>query len=353
MAQAAGPWEDQRQGRAAIYPTRHESEVKTKPCENDNPASTTIFGTLAEASQAVGSHRTVCCVGVLDGVHLGHQRLVGAAVDEARRRRCRSVVFTFRNHPLTVLAPAYAPLMLTDPDEKARRLAALGPSLVAMLEFNRALADLEPELFIEEVLARQLYVVSLWCGADFRFGRGGRGNVKMLEESGRRLGIEVRMIEPVTLHDRVVSSTWIRTLIEEGAVAQAAECLGRKYQVRAEVMRGHGRGRELGYPTANLVSPPGVVVPGDGIYAVQAEHGSRAYDGVMHVGPCPTFALGDRRLEVHLFDFQGDLVGRTVVVSFVQRLRDVASFDSAQALVVQIREDVKQARKVLARPHRA
>jgi riboflavin kinase/FMN adenylyltransferase len=315
--------------------------------ERDSASPTRVVGDLNEAARMVGNNRTVCCVGVFDGVHLGHQRLIQAAVAEAARRRCRSVVITFQNHPLSILAPAYAPLLLTDVEEKVKQIAALRPSLIAAILFDRDLADLEPEAFVEETLAKQLYVVSIWCGSDFRFGRQGRGDLTLLAQQGRRVGIEVRTIDPVYQREHLVSSTWIRTLIEHGKVEQAAECLGRNYVIRGPVVSGHGRGRTLGFPTANIAAPAGIVLPADGIYAVRTDVGSRLYGGMINVGPAPTFGVVERRLEVHLFDYKGELAGKSLGVHFVSRLRDVIRFDSAEQLILQMKDDEQRARSVL------
>jgi riboflavin kinase/FMN adenylyltransferase len=204
-------------------------------------------------------------------------------------------------------------------------------------------------MFVADVLAKRLGVVTVCCGADFRFGREGKGDVGMLEALGREHGIAVHKVEPVLWHDRVISSTWIRSLIDRGEVERAAECLGRCHRLRARVVCGAGRGRTLGFPTANLASPEGLVVPGDGIYAVRVDFDGGEFKGIMHVGPVPTFGERDQRLEVNLLDFRGELVGQTIGVHFVARLRDVMHFDSAAHLVEQMKEDERQAREILAR----
>jgi len=313
---------------------------------DDNSTPTRVVSDLREAARAIGRHQTVCCVGVFDGVHRGHQRLIAAAVEEARQRRCWSVVLTFRNHPLTVLAPAYAPLLLTDPEEKVRRLIELHPTLVACIPFDRETADLEPATFVKEILAEQLHAASVWCGSDFRFGRGGTGDARLLEQMGQPLGMAAHTIEPVFVRNHLVSSTLIRSLVEQGEVQQAAECLGRDHVVEGPVVSGHGRGRQLGYPTANLAPPPAVVLPADGIYAVRVEAGGRLHDGMMHLGPAPTFDIAQPRLEVHLFDFRGELLGKTIRIHFVSFLREVLRFDSADQLVAQIKADEQNARTI-------
>jgi riboflavin kinase/FMN adenylyltransferase len=284
---------------------------------------------------------------VFDGVHRGHQRLVEATVAEANRRRALSLVLTFRNHPLELLAPAYAPPPLTEPTDKIARLEALGPSLIAAVEFNRRLAAVEPEKFIDDVLANKLRAAVVYCGADFRFGREGRGDLALLQARGAARGITAHTVEPVYAHGRIISSTWTRALIEEGQVELAAECLGRPHLVRGIVASGEGRGRRLGFPTANIASPTRVIAPGEGIYAVRVDNENGTYGGVIHVGPVPTFGVSARRIEVHLLNFRGDLLGHTLGVHFVARLRDVERFATPDALVAQIRRDARRARRLL------
>lgn len=311
-----------------------------------------VVDNLQDAGDAIGDRRTVCCVGVFDGIHVGHQRLIGSAVGQARRQRKQSVVLTFRNHPLSVLAPAYAPPLLTDANEKAKRLAALRPSLVVMIPFDHAFADLEPEAFVEDVLVRRLRAASVWCGRDFRFGREGRGDIQLLEDYGRQYGLQAQTLDPVRLHNHTVSSTWVRALIEEGQVEQAAACMERPHVIAGVVVPGHQRGAQLGYPTANIALPEGLVLPGDGIYAVRVRTGKRRYEGMAHIGPVPTFDLRERRFEVHVFDFQGHLVGKTLAIAFIARLRDLERFESSDQLVAQLRADELQARHRLAQEDR-
>lgn len=306
-----------------------------------------LIDDLQEASDIIGDRRTVCCIGVFDGVHIGHQRLVGSAVAEALRRRKRSVLLTFPNHPLSLLAPPYAPALLTDPAEKAKRLTALRPSLVVMVPFDRDFADLEPEAFVEDVLVRQLGAASVWCGPDFRFGRGGRGDIQLLEECGQDCDLTAQTIDPVLMDSHKVSSTWIRSLIEEGQVETAAAAMDRPHCVGGRVVPGHKRGAGLGYPTANITPPTGIVMPGDGIYAGRIQVGKRSYGGMIHIGPLPTFDVAEPRFEAHLFDFRGNLLGKTIRIHFVGRLRDIERFDSPDDLVVRIRADEFQARRLL------
>jgi len=306
-----------------------------------------VVYTLDDAKEAVGDRRSVCCIGVFDGVHLGHRRLVEATVAEARSAERLSVVLTFSNHPLSVLAPAYAPRLITDAREKANRLRELGPSLVVMVPFERKLADLSPDRFVKEILLGRLGVASLWCGGDFRFGRGGSGTIAVLEELGRRWGFETHTLESVVHRDRTVSSTWIRSLIDQGRVEAAAECLGREHIIRGRVRKGDGRGRRIGFPTANIKPPDGIILPADGAYAVRVEIGRETFGGMAHIGPSPTFGVAEKRIEVHLFDFSGNLRGKTIGVRFAARLREPKRFDSPEALAARLCADEKRARKIL------
>ncbi|MBM3334701.1 bifunctional riboflavin kinase/FAD synthetase, partial [Candidatus Sumerlaeota bacterium] len=169
----------------------------------------------------------------------------------------------------------------------------------------------------------------------------------MLEQEGQRLGVEAHTIEPVVLGGHVVSSSWIRLLLDRGEIELATKCLGRRYRVRGKVVRGDGRGAQIGFPTANIAPPDGIALPADGIYAALVEAGGQVYGGMMHLGPLPTFGLNEQRIEVHLFDFHGCLLGQTVAVEFVARMRDVERFDSPDQLIAQMQDDEQRARAIL------
>jgi riboflavin kinase/FMN adenylyltransferase len=219
--------------------------------------------------------------------------------------------------------------------------------VVLAADFDHHLADIEPEAFVETVLVGQLNTVSIWCGSDFRFGKEGRGNTLLLEEVGGRFGLGVHNVEPVRVHGHIVSSTLVRSLVEDGAVDRAAECLGRWFSLRGEVHPGFGRGVGLGYPTANLEPPAEIVLPGDGIYVALVDARGRRYGGMINLGPAPTVGVEQRRLEAHLLDFEGELVGEILTLHFVERLRDIEKFDSTEALSAQMQEDEKAARRIL------
>jgi riboflavin kinase/FMN adenylyltransferase len=292
----------------------------------------------AEAAVAVGN---------FDGVHRGHQALVAATLAEARARSLRCVALTFDPHPAQVLQPDRAPRRLMTPERKAEHLAALGVQTLAVLPFTPELAAETPEGFAAKVLARGLRAGVTVVGEDFRFGKGRAGDVAELRRLGERLGFEVVSLPPVLEGGLPVSSTRVRESLEAGDVRTAAALLGRPYFVEGVVVRGDGRGRRLGIPTANL-EVENEIVPRGGVYAVRVrlEEGPPR-PAVANLGLRPTFGAGLPTLEAHLLDFDGSLYGQRLSVAFVDRLRDERRFPGPEALVAQIREDLAAARAVL------
>ncbi|HSR40625.1 MAG TPA: bifunctional riboflavin kinase/FAD synthetase [Longimicrobiales bacterium] len=292
---------------------------------------------------------TVVTVGTFDGVHRGHW----AVLQEIRRRAAetgrRSVLLTFHPHPLRIVRPEEAPPLLTTPVEKKEILAESGLDWAVFLSFTRKLSRYEPERFVREILVGRLDVEELVIGYDHGFGRGRSGDVDTLRILGGELGFAVDVVEPVEAGEEAVSSTRIRRAVAEGAMDAARKGLGRPYSVRGVVVRGEGRGRTLGFPTANLKVDDGhKLVPPAGIYAVRGVLRSGTWGGALHIGPRPTFRGSPPTVELHLIDFDADLYGEAVRVDFVKRLRDVRPFASADALVEQMREDVEEAREALA-----
>jgi riboflavin kinase/FMN adenylyltransferase len=259
---------------------------------------------------------------------------------------------SFDPHPDVVLAKGgfHSPPPLTPLGERRERLAALGVELFDVLPFTRELAALEPEAFVDLHLVQPHAPSALVVGEGFALGRGRAGTVERLRAIGASRGFEVEAVPLVQLDGAPVSSTRIRAALAEGRVAEAARLLGRRYAFRGTVVTGDGRGRELGYPTANLRLHEERVVPGDGVYAVLA-HLGQAPDllpGAMNIGMRPTFDGQIRTLEVHLLDWSGDLVGRTLTVEFVDWLRPELRFENAEALIAAIDRDVAETRRRLA-----
>jgi len=283
-------------------------------------------------------------VGVFDGVHRGHVRLICRLVERARSEGLSVGVLSFDPHPVEVLAPGRAPLLITSPERRVELLEDLGIDWVGMLDLAQV-RRMSPEKFVSDVLVRRAASQLVLVGDDFRFGHDRRGDVATLKEAGERLGFEAGSVSLVADDGQVISSTRIRALIAEGRVAAAAELLGRPHRISGPVIHGEGRGRTLEYPTANLAPPAGIVMPADGVYAVRAND----RDGVASLGVRPTFGHGGSRLlEVHLFDFDKDLYGTMLDVDFVERLRGEERFESVDDLVAQMHRDTVAARLILS-----
>jgi riboflavin kinase / FMN adenylyltransferase len=289
-------------------------------------------------------------IGNFDGVHRGHARLVAETIAAAQALRGRSVVLTFDPHPARVLAPEAAPSSLSTLAQKAELLAALGVDTLAVLPFTAQVAALDAGSFAREVLASCLGTAAVVVGGDFRFGRGRAGDSALLAELGERLGWTVTTVAPVTHLGEPISSTRVRRTLAAGDVAAAADLLGRRFFVDGLVEAGDGRGRGLGFPTAN-VATTNETLPANGVYAcLFAAGGEPPREAVANLGRRPTFEGGaaEPRLEVHVLDTDRDLYGRAVRTTFVARLRDEQRFPDADALARQIAEDVARAREVLS-----
>ena len=287
-------------------------------------------------------------VGTFDGVHLGHQAVLAEIARRAAASGGRSVLVTFEPHPLEVVNPPAAPRLLTTADEKRAVLAESPVDQVAFLPFTPLLAELPPERFVREELERRYDLAELVIGYDHGFGRGRSGGVDLLRRIGREDGFEVDVVPAVVMGGIPVSSTLIRRAVAGGDLETARTCLGRWYAVTGAVVRGAGRGRGIGVPTVNLASPhPKKLLPPDGVYAAQVAWRGERRGAMLNLGPRPTFGETGRILEAHLFGFEGDLVGETVMVEFVRRLRDVMRFASVEALRAQLARDREAAVRAL------
>ncbi len=291
----------------------------------------------------------VVTVGTFDGVHRGHWEVLQETRRHARADGRRSVLATFHPHPLRVIRPDSAPPLLTTPLEKEEILAESGIDYAVFLPFTRALAEYSPERFVHEILIERLHLRRLVIGYDHGLGKGRTGDVSELRRIGDRLGFEVHVVGAVVIEGQAVSSSGIRRSLQRGDVVAAAAGLGRPYSFRGPVIRGDGRGRRLGFPTANIEAPsPDKLLPREGIYAVRAFVGGAPRNGVLHLGPRPVFQDAPPSIEVHLFDFDAELYGEEVRVDFCERLRDVHAFASVSELIAAIRADCEAARAVLA-----
>lgn len=293
----------------------------------------------------------VVTIGTFDGVHRGHWEVLQEICRRADATGRRSVLVTFHPHPLAILRPDVAPPLLTTPEEKKEILAESGLQYAAFLAFTPVLAAYSPERFIKEILVDRLRVQELVVGYDHHFGKGRMGDPETLKTLGGQMGFAVDVVASVNAREEPISSTRIRAAISRGDVEEARAGLGRPYSVRGVVVRGDGRGRGLGFPTANLEINTGgtqKLIPPPGIYAVLASLRSGTYPGALHVGPRPTFVGSAPTVELHLMGFDENIYGEQVRVNFVKYMRPVQPFSSVDALVEQMRRDVAEAAVVLA-----
>ena len=297
-------------------------------------------------------------IGSFDGIHRGHQALIRKMVTAARAAGCLSGVLTFDPHPVQVLRPDVRVARLTSDEERASILEALGVDLLLILPFSRESTATPAAAFMEDLTA-QVSLRRLWIGPDFALGRGREGDAERLDALGKAFGYKVRICPPFTLRGEPVRSSRLRALLaDEGAVEDAAELLGRPYQIWGQVQEGVHRGRTLGFPTANIAVPSDRLVPAYGVYACWAWLGElsppvggiRGFPAVVNVGVRPTFDNGLPSVEAHLMEFEGDLYGKNLGLSFIRRLRGEKKFAEIPGLVAQIRSDVRAARRVLVKP---
>jgi riboflavin kinase/FMN adenylyltransferase len=289
---------------------------------------------------------SVVTIGFFDGVHLGHQEVIRRTVEAAKDRDARSVAVTFDRHPREILTPGEEPRLLTTVERKAELIAACGIEALVVLEFTQRFSRVGAEDFVRDVLVGGLHAVHARVGADFRFGHRAAGTVVTLREVGAPLGMTADEVGLFAVDGRVVSSSSIREALAAGDLEWPRTALGRRFAVDGEVVAGAGRGKDLGYPTANLRTWPRLLLPGQGIYAGVAEldDGNR-YVAAIDVGTNPTFGTEPLHVEAFLLDFPDDeLRGDTLAVEFWERLRDEIKFDSVDDLVAAIAEDVERTR---------
>jgi riboflavin kinase / FMN adenylyltransferase len=294
--------------------------------------------------QRINERPTILTIGAFDGVHLGHQHLIGAAVRRARDMECQSAVLTFDPHPDTVVHPDRERSYLTTLDERAELIAALGVDVLIVMPFTREVMGLPAYDFIAQ-LRGAVALRELWIGHDFALGRKREGNLERLREIGHQLGYSVHPVAPFTLPDgTLVSSSRVRAALADSDVVTTARMLGRPFSVRGEVIKGDQRGRTIGFPTANVRVPEQHALPADGVYVCHAHVGGRRYGAVTNIGLRPTFDGRRRTVEAYLLDFVDDIYGETLKIDMLHRLRGERKFDGIAALVAQINADVAAAR---------
>ncbi|MFG3300287.1 bifunctional riboflavin kinase/FAD synthetase [Micromonospora chersina] len=295
-----------------------------------------------------GWGRSVVTIGVFDGVHKGHQATIGHAVARARELGVKSVVVTFDPHPAEVVRPGSHPAVLTEPARKAELIEALGADVLCVVPFTPEFSRLPAEAFVHDILVEHLHAALVVVGDNFRFGHRAAGDVALLDRLGRTFGFGVEGAPLVAEAGTVFSSTYIRSCVDAGDVAAAAAALGRPHRVEGVVVRGDQRGRELGYPTANLLTHRYAAVPADGVYAARlVRRGGEPLAAAVSIGTNPTFSGRERRVEAYALDFSGDLYGERLALDFVAHLREQRTYDAIEPLVAQIAEDVERTRRAV------
>jgi riboflavin kinase/FMN adenylyltransferase len=289
---------------------------------------------------------TLLTIGVFDGVHLGHQRLISELVRQAARRHLLPGVVTFRQHPEDLLTSGKKLPFLTDINTRIRLLKEEGVGLIVPLSFTAQLARLDARAFVG-LLQKYLKMRGLFIGADFALGKGREGDIGTLQELGREMDFSVTIVPPLEVNGEVVSSTTIRKALAAGDMEKVRELTGRYFSLYGQVVTGAGRGEVMGFPTANLNISSGQAIPPDGVYASLARINGKLYPSMTNIGRNPTFGDKKRTVESYLIDYCGDLYGQELSVDFVARLRDEKKFASADELKKQVTEDIRRGKTIL------
>ena len=295
--------------------------------------------------------RSVITVGVFDGVHRGHQYIIGRAVESAKRSGLSSVVVTFDPHPAEVVRPGVHPARLTTLDRRAELIADLGVDGLCVQPFTKEFSQLSPEAFVHDLLVDRLHAAAVVVGENFRFGHRAAGDVDVLEKYGQTFGFTTEPVGLAGEQSTAYSSTFVRSCLAAGDVAGAAQALGRPHRVEGPVVRGADRGgSRLGFPTANLRQDPHAAIPDDGVYAgwFHRAGGGPRLMAAISVGTNPTFAGTERTVEAYVLDFSGDLYGEWVELDFVARLREQRTYEAIEPLIAQMEADVAETRRRLS-----
>lgn len=300
-----------------------------------------IVSTFPELAEALQGRRSCLTIGVFDGVHLGHQALITRTINTARQHGDVAVAVTFRNHPLSILAPPYNPRCLITPARKANLLEQMGVDILLMMEFSKEFASIAPEQFISKLLVKEAAIHNLVCGYDFTFGFRGAGDVETLRKAGVNFGFNVESVGAVSYANNAVKSTHIRDLLSSGHVADVARLMTRPHELPGIVGSGMQRGRTIGFPTANLQIRENFQTPGGGVYLCAARVGMQptVLPAMVNIGTNPTFGNNAVSVEAHILEFDQDIHGQALSLFFMDRLRDEQKFSSVNALVEQLNKD--------------
>ncbi len=290
----------------------------------------------------------VVTIGNFDGVHTGHKKIIDKLISSSKEHNGIPIVITFRNHPRTLFYPESVCRMLTTIEEKQKALHSLGINHIIMLNFTREFSNLTAEQFYSELLIGKLKVREIVIGYDHAFGKNREGNIDYLMSLSERTGIIVTRVEEEVCNDEVISSTFLRNEIDKGNMEMASKLLGRRYSLTGKVIKGAGRGRGLGFPTANI-SPDHAekIVPGNGIYAASISFKDKTvFHGMLNIGYNPTFNGKEKTIEINIFDFNKDIYDEIVTIEFYKKIRDEIKFDSADSLIKQIAADEENIRGI-------
>jgi len=294
---------------------------------------------------------SVITVGTFDGVHAGHRAIIDTVAEKARQRDARSVLVTFDPHPRDIINPGDAGIkLLTTLQERSEILEELGIDTMVVIPFDRDFSLLSSEEFVRDIIHKKVGVSEFVIGYDHQFGRNREGTIETIERLGNELGFDAYVVSKREVGEKTVSSSAIRNAIsEDGNVEEAAEFLQRPYRLNATVVHGDKRGKEIGFPTANLKPEHSrKIIPKDGVYSVRVRINGDWYDGMMNIGTRPTFDGKVRTLEVNLFNFDEDIYGKEVQVRFFNRIRDEKKFDGKEELIDQLKKDEQQAKEMLS-----
>ena len=312
------------------------------------------FMTLFSNIPAKGTiTRPVVTIGNFDGIHIGHRKILQTLREKAAAVHGEPVVVTFAQHPRKVLNPDNPPLIVTTADEKLKILAAMGFTSVILLNFSREMANMNALDFYNRLLIEQLGAEGIVIGYDHAFGKNREGNLKFLQSISEQSGITVTHVTEELIGTRPVSSTWLREEITSGNMEMTSHLLGRRYSISGNVSRGHGRGRNIGFPTANiLIDDTDKLLPPDGVYAVNVylDRGKQ-FGGMLNIGSNPTFGNLERSIEVNIFDFNDDIYDSEITVEFYSRIRNEIRFKNAEELKKQLQKDHETSQRLLQEFH--
>jgi riboflavin kinase/FMN adenylyltransferase len=286
-------------------------------------------------------------IGNFDGVHRGHLALLAETCRQAKAFKGPAVAVSFEPHPMQVLRPEQFKPVLTTTGQRSALLEANGADQVVLLKTTSELLRLSAQDFFNRVITGRFEAKALIEGGNFGFGRNREGTIQTLDQFCHGSGMSLTIVPPVMQDEHIVSSSRVRQSLEQGSVDEATQSLGRPYSLEGRVGVGQQRGRTLGFPTANLEGIE-TLIPGDGVYAVRVEQATKIWNGAANIGPNPTFGEDRRKVEIHLIDFAGELVGQYLTVRFIERLRSTRSFSGVDALVAQLHQDVARARSILS-----